>query len=111
MTLRLVVPGLARVRGRSMEPTLRDGDLLLVLWGGRPRIGGLVIVDLPADDSGQQRPTSVKRFTRLDPQDPSRLWVERDNPAQGVDSWLVGSVRVSDVRARVLGRISRGPVA
>ena len=28
--------GRVLVRGRSMEPTLRDGDHLLVRWGGAP---------------------------------------------------------------------------
>ena len=30
-----------------MEPTLHAGDLLLVLHGGRPRSGGLLVVRLP----------------------------------------------------------------
>ena len=39
--------GFAVVRGRSMQPTLYDGDRLLVVHGGRPRAGGLVVVRLP----------------------------------------------------------------
>jgi hypothetical protein len=31
--------------------------------------------------------------------------VERDNPADGVDSWLVGAIPADDVVARVLGRV------
>lgn len=101
----MIRPGLARVVGASMEPTLHEGDLLLVLWGARGRVGALAIVQLPPDEHGAPRPVSVKRVTGVDPTDPSRWWVERDNPSIGVDSWLVGSVPHSAVLARVLLRI------
>lgn len=90
--------GLGRVivRGRSMEPTLRDGDHLLVRWGGHPRPGRLVVVRWPG------RPMSVKRATlRSD----DGWWVERDNAAEGVDSWQAGPVSPSDVLATVLTRV------
>ena len=77
--------GLGRVvvRGRSMEPTLRDGDHLLVRWGGTPRPGRLVVVRWP------DRPLSVKRAGLLAE---DGWWVERDNPLEGVDSWQAGPV-------------------
>ncbi len=88
--------GLAVVRGRSMEPTLYDGDRLLIRYGAPPRVGDLCVVRLPG------RPLAVKRVTaRVD----GGWWVERDNPSEGVDSWLVGAVAASDVVARVLFRI------
>ena len=87
--------GLAVVRGRSMEPTLYAGDRLLVAYGRTPRVGHLVIVRLP------DRPVSVKRVSR---QVDNGWWVERDNPAEGVDSWLVGAIPAGDVLAVVLCR-------
>lgn len=92
-----------------MAPTLVDGDLLLVLHGARPRDGDLVVVDLPPDGRGRPRPRSVKRRTGADPADPSRHWVERDNPGEGVDSWTVGSLADEDVQAVVVlvGRRTR----
>jgi phage repressor protein C with HTH and peptisase S24 domain len=90
------VIGIAIVRGRSMEPTLRDGDRVLVRYGAAPRAGSLVLVRLP------DRPLSVKRATRLEE---DGWWVERDNPDEGVDSWLVGAIPVDDVVARVLLRV------
>jgi nickel-type superoxide dismutase maturation protease len=81
--------GIAVVRGRSMEPTLREGDRLLVAHGRRPRPGELVVVRLP------NRPgNSVKRALR---HDAGGWWVERDNPGEGVDSWLVGAIPDNDV--------------
>lgn len=98
--------GLAVVRGRSMEPTLYDGHRLLVLHGSAPRRGGLAVVRLP------DGVVAVKRATR---RDGDGWWVERDNPAEGVDSWLVGAIPDRDVVARVLlrvwppRRVSRAP--
>lgn len=78
---------LVRVRGRSMLPTLDEGDLLLVRAGARPRPGDVVVVTLPGG-----RPLAVKRLTGPDPDGTGGWWVERDNPVEGVDSWAVGAV-------------------
>lgn len=79
-----------------MQPTLYDGDRLLVLHGAAPRRGGLVVVRLP------DGVVAVKRATR---REPTGWWVERDNPAEGVDSWSVGTIEDRDVLARVLFRL------
>lgn len=79
-----------------MEPTLCDGDRLLVRYGARPRIGGLAVVRLP-----DGRPIAVKRVTG---HTEGGWWVERDNPATGVDSWQVGAIPDRDVLARVVLR-------
>ncbi|MBT0768080.1 hypothetical protein KIH74_04050 [Kineosporia sp. J2-2] len=89
--------GQVLVGGRSMEPALRDGDRLLVHWGGRPEPGLVAVVRLPGD-----RPLAVKRLAF---REPGGWWVERDNPAEGVDSWQVGAVPDDDVLAVVLFRI------
>ena len=86
-----------RVTGRSMLPTLRQGDLLLVRAGARPRPGAIAVVRLPGG-----RPLSVKRLSR---RGPDGWWVERDNPAEGVDSWSVGALPDDDVLAVVLARL------
>ena len=88
--------GVAVVRGRSMQPTLYDGDRLLVRHGGVPRAGALVVVRL----SGGV--VAVKRATVHRDDGPDRgWWVERDNPAEGVDSWQVGAIPDEDVVAVV----------
>lgn len=109
----MIWPGLANVRGSSMAPTIKEGDFVLVLWGARPRVGKMAIVQLPPDEQGAARPKAVKRVTGKDPADPSRWWVERDNPRAGVDSWLVGSLADDAMLARVLLRIPcrRSPFA
>ena len=102
--------GIAVVDGRSMLPTLRPGDWLLVRYGADPATGRLAVVRLPG------RPLSVKR---LGVSDADGWWVERDNPAEGVDSWSLGApVAPDDVVAVVVarlwprpGRLRRGPSA
>ena len=88
--------GLAVVRDRSMEPTLYDGDRILVRYRARPRVGRLAIVRLP------ERPLAVKRITR---REDGGWWVERDNPDRGVDSWSVGVIPDHDVVAVVGPRV------
>jgi hypothetical protein len=81
-----------------MEPTLRDGDRIVLLHDAPPRLGGLAVVRLP------DGVVAVKRVAR---REPGGWWVERDNPAEGVDSWTVGAVPATDVVARVLCRLPR----
>lgn len=90
--------GLVRVTGRSMRPTLAEGDRLLVRWGVPAAAPGrLVVVRLPGG-----RPVSVKRLVRREPEG---WWVERDNPAEGVDSWAVGAVPPEDLLGVVVARV------
>jgi signal peptidase I len=84
-----------------MEPTLHEGDRLLVRWGSRrARPGRVAVVRLP------DRPLSIKRITfRQD----DGWWVERDNPAVGVDSWQVGAVPDQDLIGVAVYRLSPTP--
>ena len=96
--------GLAVVRGRSMQPTMYDGDRLLVRHGAAPRPGDVVVVRLP------DGVVAVKRATM---RRGGGWWVERDNPAEGVDSWSVGAIPPGDVLAVVRRRVwplRRGPL-
>ena len=86
-----------------MLPTYRDGDVLLVLRGARPRPGRVHVVRLPPEPGGRPRPLGVKRVTGPDPDAPERWWLDADNPAEGVTSFDVGSVPTASVLAVVVG--------
>jgi len=95
--------GIVVVRGRSMLPTLRDGDRLLVRYGVPPRPGQLAIVRLP------DGVVSVKRLELLDA---DGLWFSRDNPDEGLDSWSFGAASpphdvLATVRCRLWPRPGR----
>jgi hypothetical protein len=93
--------GLAVVQGRSMLPTLHPGDQVVVAYGARARPGGLAVVRLP------ERPVSVKRLGVFAD---GGWWVERDNPAEGVDSWSLGiAVPDEDVLGIVIARLRPFP--
>jgi phage repressor protein C with HTH and peptisase S24 domain len=88
--------GLVVVTGRSMLPTLHPGDRLVVRYDAVPRPGDLVVLRLPDGT------VAVKRALRREPEG---WWVERDNPAEGIDSWSVGAVADYDVLAVVVHRV------
>jgi phage repressor protein C with HTH and peptisase S24 domain len=87
--------GLARVHGRSMLPTLHDGDRLLLDHRAVPTPGRVAVVVLPDGT------IAVKRLEHLAD---DGWWVTRDNPAEGVDSWTLGAP-VTDVLAIVRARV------
>ncbi|MGH3455516.1 MAG: peptidase S24, partial [Nocardioidaceae bacterium] len=50
-------------------------------------------------------PDGVVAVKRVVHRESGGWWVERDNPAEGVDSWAVGAIPEADVLARVVRRI------
>lgn len=78
------------VRGASMVPALRDGDVLLVRMGREPAPGDVVLVRWPA----RPQQLSVKRAVRPE----SGGWhVEGDNAFGSTDSRELGPARVVGV--------------
>lgn len=88
--------GMALVRGRSMVPTLEDGDRLLVRHGTEPRSGRVAVVRF-AD--------GVVAVKRLDHLGPDGWWVWSDNAVEGRDSSTAGTIAQDDVLALVLARL------
>jgi len=73
-----------------MNPTLREGDRLLISYRRRPRVGQIALVRF--DDV-----VAIKRLSLLEN---DQWWFSRDNSAEGVDSWTRG---VPSTSADVLG--------
>lgn len=87
----------AAVTGDSMTPTLRAGDLLLVLRTSRIRPGDLVMAQRP------DRP-GLLLVKRAIARQPDGWWLEGDNPGQSDDSRLFGAVPNQFLLGRVVLR-------
>jgi nickel-type superoxide dismutase maturation protease len=85
-----------------MGPTLRHGDVVVVLWGARPNPGAVVVARRP------DRPdlTIVKRVRRIRPD--GAVWLEGDLGIASDDSRLFGAVPADHVLGRVVARLRRG---
>lgn len=93
--------GFALVRGRSMEPTLRAGDRLLVQHGVKPVPGSLVVARFP-DGAVVVKRAVEARATRAGA---AGWWLLSDNPDEGVDSRHRGAIPATEVLAVVRGRV------
>jgi len=107
---------LMRVRGLSMRPTLREGDLVLTVplppvsgdgplhgaaWETRRRLvrpGVMVVLSEPGDRGH----LIIKRVTAITPEG---VEVAGDDPGWSIDSRTFGSVPHRDVRRIVLGKV------
>ena len=107
---------LMRVRGLSMRPTLREGDLVLTVplppvsgdgplhgaaWETRRRLvrPGLRVV---LSEPGARDHLIIKRVTAITP---DGVEVVGDDPGWSIDSRTFGSVPHRDVRRIVLGKV------
>lgn len=111
---------LMRVRGLSMRPTLREGDLVLTVplppvsddgplhgaaWGTRRRLvrpGVMVVLSEP----GARDHLIIKRVTAITP---DGVEVVGDDPGWSIDSRTFGPVPHRDVRRLVLGKVPLPP--
>ena len=88
-----------------MEPTLRDGDRLLVRYAAVPAPGRLVLARLADGTLAVKRAVECRALRSGQ----RGWWVLSDNPAEGVDSRHRGPVPEPDVRAVVLARVWPSP--
>ncbi|MGC1184996.1 MAG: nickel-type superoxide dismutase maturation protease [Candidatus Dormiibacterota bacterium] len=97
-----VLPGLALVAGRSMEPTLKEGAWVLVRRPRRvdPKLGQVVVVEHPQRPGFEliKRVSAVSRERRL-------LWVSGDNLGASSDSEGFGALPCGLLRGVVLARV------
>jgi signal peptidase I len=105
------------VEGPSMEPTLYDGDRVIVdLWSlrGRPPRTGDVVVIAGGDDQDLVKRVAAEPYPGNDPYPPAQLAPDSplepafvvlgDNPGQSRDSRTFGRVPRHRIRGRVAVR-------
>ncbi len=97
-------PSLVEVRGESMTPTLRSGDLALVLRARRPRRGWVVVLERPDGLEVVKRVVAGPGDLAPDARvlGPGGCWVEGDAPARSTDSRRLGPIQVGAIRGRVV---------
>ena len=93
--------GFAIVRGRSMLPTLRDGDRLVVRYAAEARPGALVLARFADGTLAVKRAAERRTTGKGEPV----WWLVSDNPDEGVDSRHRGAVSEADVVAVVRARV------
>jgi signal peptidase I len=118
-TDRLAIPWI--VSGRSMEPTLMPGDIVLVdLWSyehRRPRRGEVVLLYgplpaeaplvkrvAPAPPSGEAVPFDAGRWRLEGRPAQGAVWLLGDNPDISSDSRTFGPVPLGRIRGRLVWR-------
>ena len=84
-----------------MEPGLRDGDRVLVRYGGRVRAGRLVAARFPDGTLAVKRATE-RRTTAAGR---AGWWLLSDNPDEGVDSRHRGPLADDAVLGVVVRRV------
>lgn len=100
-----------RVTGRSMEPTLHDGEFVLVNPRRRiPRAGRLAVARHPTmrDDSTGDRLLVIKRVGHTDERG---VHLISDNPTEGTDSRTWGPVPPGDMVGTVTVVLDRAVTA
>lgn len=92
------VVDVVEVRGRSMLPTLRPGDRLLVVRTARPARVGEVVLALDPRDAGRE---IVKRVAAVASDE---ITLHGDNPSFSTDGRTFGSLPSGAIRWRVVAR-------
>ncbi|MEO5628012.1 MAG: S24/S26 family peptidase [Candidatus Saccharimonadales bacterium] len=83
-----------RVSGRSMEPTLLNGQLVVVWRWAKPRPGSVVVV----------HHNGLEKIKRIQDVKDGQIYLLGDNPLKSTDSRQFGWLPVSHVQGRVVGR-------
>jgi len=89
------------VEGRSMMPTLQDGDWVLIdrrAYKAEPRPGDVVVAHDPRDSAR----LIFKRVNHVDLH--KRAWLLGDNVAESTDSRVFGGVTADAVGGKVVWR-------
>ncbi len=95
---------LSYVHGTSMDPTLKDGDLVILTTLGDISDGDIVIVDT-SKNNDFYCDKIIKRYY-ADKSDEHSIWVEGDNYENSYDSRSVGKLNRKDVYGKMVINVS-----
>jgi nickel-type superoxide dismutase maturation protease len=85
--------------GRSMNPTLRDGEVVLVDRGADIEVGDIVVARHPVEQDSEV----VKRVARINER--GHYFLVGDNPEDSTDSRHYGAVTKEYIKGKVVARL------
>ena len=86
--------------GKSMNPTLRDGEVVLVDRGAKIEIGDIVVARHPVEQNSEV----VKRVETINER--GHYFLVGDNPDDSIDSRHYGAVTRAYIKGKVVARLS-----
>src|SRR5215218_4524898 len=86
--------------GRSMNPTLKDGEVVLVDREAEVNVGDIVVAKHPIEQDGEV----VKRVSRINER--GHYFLIGDNPDDSTDSRHYGAVTREYIKGKVVARLS-----
>src|SRR5687768_9190438 len=87
--------------GKSMNPTLSDGEVVLVDRQADIEVGDIVVAKLPVEQNGEV----VKRVSRVSER--GHYFLIGDNPDDSEDSRHYGAVTREYIKGKVVARLGR----
>lgn len=88
------------VNGHSMEPTLQDGDILIVSNKAIPKDQDIIVLSSDGNDFFDEKDL-VKRYY-ADKSTDSEVWVEGDNKEVSLDSRTAGTLNRKNIYGVVI---------
>ena len=85
--------------GRSMNPTLKDGEMILVDRTAKVAVGDIVVAKHPVEQTSEV----VKRIARINER--GNYFLVGDNPEDSNDSRHFGAVAKEYIRGKVVARL------
>jgi nickel-type superoxide dismutase maturation protease len=86
--------------GRSMNPTLKDGEIVLVDRDAKIDVGDIVVAKHPLEQNSEV----VKRVARIN--DRGHYFLIGDNPDDSTDSRHYGAVTREYIKGKVVARLN-----
>ena len=86
--------------GRSMNPTLKDGEVVLVDRQAKIEVGDIVVTKHPVEQNSEV----VKRVARINER--GDYFLVGDNLDDSIDSRHYGAVAREYIKGKVVGRLS-----
>ena len=90
-----------RVSGDSMLPTLKDGDVVMILRTKSIEPGDVVLANHPYKSSVKM----LKRVSEIN--DEGRYVLTGDNPSESTDSRTFGSLSIEYIQGKAVCRMSK----